>query len=62
MSTQNIKMRIYYNWIYLFKKDILKIGEVANVELEIKYPNKSPNITSSVMVSNLDFSLEYYRK
>ena len=52
----------YANSNNVKEKDILKIDEVANVELEIKYPNKSPNITSSVMVSNLDFSLEYYRK
>ena len=52
----------YVNSNNVKEKDILKIGEVANVELEIKYPTKSSNITSSVMVSNLDFSLEYYRK
>lgn len=52
----------YANSNKVKEKDVLEVGEVANVELEIKYPNKSSNITSSVMVSNLDFSLEYYRK
>ncbi len=52
----------YANSNNIKEKDVLQVGEVANVELEIKYPTKSSNITSSVMVSNLDFSLEYYRK